>query len=70
MWCFGLLLTYCALQTNAPAGDTYCQIYKPQTFSVRDTRETKEDIDREMSKFKRRCPYEFAAFMAGRQKKK
>ena len=69
MWCFGLLITYCAMQAPVPAGDTYCMIYKPQTWSVRDTLETKRDVDREMSKFKRRCPEQFAAFMAGRRAK-
>jgi hypothetical protein len=55
MWCFGLLITYCAMQTQAPVGDTYCQIAKPIYWSKHDTRETKEQADRENAKWKARC---------------
>jgi hypothetical protein len=55
MWCFGLLITYCTMQTPAPAGNAYCQIAKPIYWSRDDTLESKRQIDRENAKWKRLC---------------
>lgn len=56
MWCFGILLTYCALtQPGAVQGATFCQVYKPVLWSVNDTRLTKEQVDSMNRTWKRLC---------------
>ncbi len=59
MLCYGLVLVmYCELPPPPkapPPASTYCQIAKPIYWSAADTRQTKEQADRENRKYKRLC---------------
>ena len=53
--CIGFLVCFGALTQPPPAAAPYCDIARPITWSARDTRETKEQADRENRKWKRLC---------------
>ena len=55
MICFGFLIMFCQPHAAPPVADDYCQIARPISSSVADTRETKEHIDTENRKWKRFC---------------
>lgn len=55
MACLGLLVFFwCNNPVHAPPS-TYCQISRPITWSVKDTRVTKEQIDIHNRTWKRLC---------------
>lgn len=54
--CIGFLVYFvCELPPAPPPADTYCAIARPVLWSAADTRETKEQADRENRKWKRFC---------------
>lgn len=53
--CIGFLVCFGALQATPPAAAPYCDIARPIYWSAKDTRETKEQADRENRKWKRLC---------------
>ncbi|PZU89086.1 MAG: hypothetical protein DI527_16260 [Chelatococcus sp.] len=56
MTCLGLLVFFvCSPQTATAADAPYCSIAQPIRFTATDTRETKEQADRENAKWKRLC---------------
>lgn len=57
MTCVGFLFVFtCSPAEPAPAAAApYCEIARPIRWSARDTRETKEQADRENAKWKRLC---------------
>ena len=56
MICFGILVMYCVSQQPAVAnGATFCQIAKPVYWDATDTRQTKEQIDKQNRIGKRLC---------------
>jgi hypothetical protein len=56
MLCVGLLVSWCFVEEpQTPPADSYCAIAKPIYLSRADTRETKEQADRENAKWKSLC---------------
>lgn len=58
MNCVGLALGIALLKcttAEAPPAQTFCQIAEPQTWSAKDTRRTKEQVDRHNRVGKKLC---------------
>lgn len=55
MLCYGLLIMFCQVQEPVKAVNTYCDIAKPIVWAKEDTRQTKEQADRENRKYKKLC---------------
>lgn len=54
--CVGFLFAFtCRPAEAAPAAVPYCEIARPVTWSAADTRQTKQQADRENRKWKRLC---------------
>ncbi len=54
--CIGFVVCFGMIGTAAPPPEApYCDIARPIQWSARDTRETKEQADRENRKWKRLC---------------
>lgn len=56
MLCYGLLLVMWCDQPSPPVpSDSYCSVYKPVMWSSKDTRQTKEQVDRNNRVYKSVC---------------
>lgn len=57
MWCFGLLVMFCAQPAAPPAtaGAMFCQVAKPHHWHAQDTRRTKEQADIHNRKGRKLC---------------
>lgn len=54
MWCLGLIVSFCFVEEPTVV-QSYCEVAKPVYLSHQDTRGTKEQVDRENSKWKALC---------------
>lgn len=53
--CYGLVFVMWCLTETAANTDSYCRAYRPVMWSSRDTRQTKEQVDRNNRVYKAIC---------------